>query len=108
MTKGEIVEGLKLLEDNIREFDELQNDKGEWIDVHELLFEAITLIESKKKYERFLPCICGRNSRSTWFGASKDAERIKLVCNGCGRFATGKNEADAKRNWNKMIRGDEE
>ena len=41
MTREEIVEGLKLLEDNMVHFDELQNDKGEWIDVHELIFEAI-------------------------------------------------------------------
>ena len=41
MTREEIVEGLKLLEDNMVHFDELQNNKGEWIDVHELLFESI-------------------------------------------------------------------
>ena len=47
MTGVEIVEGLKLLEDNMVHFDELQNDKGEWIDVHELLFEAIQALEQQ-------------------------------------------------------------
>ena len=64
MTREEIVEGLKLLEDNMVHFDELQNDKGEWIDVHELLFEAIqalsqeptekpmTVDEMEREYEK--------------------------------------------------------
>jgi len=47
MTREEIVEGLKLLEDNMVYFDELQNDKGEWIDVHELLFEAIKALSQE-------------------------------------------------------------
>lgn len=47
MTREEIVEGLKLLEDNMVHFDELQNDKGEWIDVHELLFEAIQALSQE-------------------------------------------------------------
>ena len=51
MTREEIVEGLKLLEDNMVYFDELQNDKGEWIDVHELLFEAISALEQQKVKE---------------------------------------------------------
>jgi hypothetical protein len=47
MTREEIIEGLKLLEDNMVYFDELLNDKGEYIDVHELLFEAIEVLEQK-------------------------------------------------------------
>jgi flagellar biosynthesis/type III secretory pathway protein FliH len=47
MTREEIVEGLKLLEDNMVHFDELQNDKGEWIDVHELLFETIKALSQE-------------------------------------------------------------
>jgi len=47
MTREEIVEGLKLLEDNMVYFDELQNDKGEWIDVHELIFEAISALKQE-------------------------------------------------------------
>lgn len=47
MTRKEIIEGLKLLEDNMVHFDELQNDKGEWIDVHELLFETISALEQE-------------------------------------------------------------
>jgi type VI protein secretion system component VasF len=47
MTREEIVGGLKLLEDNMVYFDELQNDKGEWIDVHELLFETIEALSQE-------------------------------------------------------------
>lgn len=47
MTREEIIEGLKLLEDNMVYFDELLNDKGEYIDVHELLFEAIEVLEQE-------------------------------------------------------------
>lgn len=54
MTREEIIEGLKLLEDNIVHFDELQNDKGEWIDVHELLFEVIQTLEQEPTY--YPPC----------------------------------------------------
>ena len=49
MTREEIIEGLKLLEDNMVYFDELLNDKGEYIDVHELLFEAIKALEQEPK-----------------------------------------------------------
>ena len=59
-----------------------------------------------KKYEKFLPCTCGRNSRSTWYCCNNNIDSIELVCNGCGRTVAGKNRADAKRNWNKTIRGD--
>lgn len=47
MTREEIIEGLKLLEDNMVYFDELLNDKGERIDVHELLFEAIEVLKQE-------------------------------------------------------------
>jgi len=47
MTSEEITEWLRLLEDNMVYFDELLNDKGEYIDVHELLFEAIEALEQE-------------------------------------------------------------
>ena len=47
MTRKEITEGLRLLEDNMVYFDELLNDKGKWIDVHELLFEAIKVLKQE-------------------------------------------------------------
>lgn len=52
MTREEIVEGLKLLEDNMVHFDEVQNDKGEWIDVHELLFETIEALSQEPICDR--------------------------------------------------------
>ena len=54
MKREEIIEGLKLLEDNMVYFDELQNDKGEWIDVHELLFEVIQTLNQEPTY--YPPC----------------------------------------------------
>ena len=47
MTREEITEGLRLLEDNMVYFDELLNDKCEYIDVHELLFEAIEALSAE-------------------------------------------------------------
>ena len=47
MTRKEITEGLKLLEDNMVYFDELLNDRDKWIDVHELLFETIEALEQQ-------------------------------------------------------------
>ena len=47
MTREEIIEGLKLLKDNMVYFDKLLNDKGEYIDVHELLFESIEVLEQE-------------------------------------------------------------
>ena len=85
---------------------DVENEQGSFTD---LMIDAIGngIPLNKKKYERFLPCTCGRNSRSTWFGTSESGDRyIKLVCKRCGKFACGKNETDAKRNWNKMIRGE--
>ena len=55
-----------------------------------------------KPYERFLPCTCGCNQRDVWtcYGGK---DRILFACKKCGKTAGGKNKADAKRNWNKMI-----
>lgn len=56
-----------------------------------------------RQYEKFLPCTCGCNRRSEWTSYKKDERSITLVCMKCGKTACGKNRADAKRNWNKMI-----
>lgn len=55
-------------------------------------------------YERMLPCTCGCKQREHWWRTNaEDGNRNILVCKKCGKEASGKSEADAKRNWNKMI-----
>lgn len=69
-----------------------------------------TLVKFKKA-EKLLPCICGCNRRSTYYGSvyyadeDKYGERVTLECMRCGRKAlSGKNRVEAVANWNKMIR----
>ena len=63
----------------------------------------------RKPSVKCLPCTCGCKRRATWFCTDTNTgERyVKLVCVKCGNSVVGKNEADAKRNWNKMIGGAE-
>ena len=69
-------------------------------------------IESKLDYglfkkstkEPLLPCICGTNSRSTWYDTR--LKKFLYFCNGCGRKVYGKNKADLRRNWNAEIKSD--
>lgn len=72
--------------------------------VEELKIEAKKLgcsVVKIRKKEKFLPCICGLNSRSWWEHSGSDM--ITLVCNRCGRKASGKDESEARHNWNLMI-----
>lgn len=57
-----------------------------------------------KKYERFLPCKCGCNRRSHWSCWNRGENTVLLECNRCGLEVAGKNEADAKRNWNETMK----
>lgn len=57
-----------------------------------------------KRYERFLPCVCGCNRRIHWSVVNNNEYGVILECKRCGLEVTGKNEADAKHNWNKLIR----
>lgn len=57
-----------------------------------------------KRYERFIPCVCGCNRRTTWFITNNSGYSVSLECKKCGLEVAGKSEADAKRNWNKLIR----
>lgn len=57
-----------------------------------------------KRYERFIPCVCGCNRRTTWFITNNSELRVSLECKRCGLEVAGKNEADAKHNWNRLIR----
>ena len=54
--------------------------------------------------ENFLPCTCGCNRRTHWFISESGGGGCKLVCWRCGKQVWGKDEADAKHNWNEAIR----
>ncbi len=60
-----------------------------------------------KPYERMLPCTCGCKQRDYWWCVNpKDGNPSVLVCKKCGKTASGKSKAEAKRNWNEMIKGE--
>ena len=42
-----IVKGLQLLDDNLTQFDELCDTDGNWIDVHELIWETLETLQSE-------------------------------------------------------------
>lgn len=53
--------------------------------------------------ERFLPCSCGNNRRTEWLTTGG----VVYECTRCGRRGpVGKNETEARRLWNMMIRSD--
>ena len=67
-----------------------------------------------KKYERYLPCVCGCNRRISWScwnrspddsnGIRYKGHYVKLECRRCGQTVTGENDAEAKHNWNELIK----
>lgn len=61
-----------------------------------------------KKQEKFLPCTCGCNRREHWIRWVDDGTETILKCCKCGKSASGMSEAEAKRNWNEMIRAESE
>lgn len=52
MTAKEIIDGLNLLENNLTEFDEVTDNGTDYIDVHEVIFEAVRALEQT----RWIPC----------------------------------------------------
>ena len=52
-------------------------------------------------YEKLKVCICGCKQREHWYGTA-----VQLKCKRCGKTATGATEAEARRNWNRMIERD--
>lgn len=73
--------------------------------VEELKAEAKALgynIIKIKKKEKFLPCTCGANRRSWWYHAG--SSNITLECNRCGFKVEGKDESEARHNWNLAIK----
>ena len=77
--------------------------------IEELKEEARKLgydVVPKREYERLLPCTCGHNRRERYYCNSASGTYVKLVCARCGRRVEGKTESEAKRNWNKTMRGE--
>ena len=56
------------------------------------------------KQEPFLPCTCGCNRRTHWVSSMYGVETSILRCMKCNKEARGSSEAEARRNWNEMIR----
>lgn len=59
------------------------------------------------KREKFLPCVCGCNRRTTWF-SSNNINKYIYECQKCGLSASGKTEKEARHNWNIMIKNRQE
>lgn len=51
-------------------------------------------------HERLRPCICGCKKRERQYG-----DAVVLKCMKCGREASGTDEAEARKNWNRMVTG---
>ena len=50
--------------------------------------------------ERLRPCRCGCKKRDRIYG-----DRVVLRCMRCGMEAAGRDEAEARKNWNAMVGG---
>lgn len=60
-----------------------------------------------RKFEKLLPCTCGFNRRERWECLVCGQWVIELRCKNCGKSVQGRNEADARRNWNRMMKGEQ-
>lgn len=56
--------------------------------------------------EPFLPCTCGAKRREHWSRWTGDGFKITLMCRRCGKRVSGMSEAEAKYNWNEVIRNE--
>lgn len=79
--------------------------------IEELRAEAKTLgyniVKKSPPMEKFLPCTCGNNSRSRWWG-THDYNSVIVECRKCGRRVYGKNERELRKKWNAIMRGGQE
>lgn len=64
-------------------------------------------IIKKQEYIKLLPCTCGWSRRSHWYGVNGYNNYI-YICEKCGKRAMGSTEREAKLNWNRMVKGEEE
>ena len=60
----------------------------------------------RKRPEKFIPCTCGCNRREHHYvyKMSSREESVILKCMKCCFSVEGKNEMDARRKWNEIIR----
>lgn len=85
--------------DDIMELNIDQTYKKIFVDVVQKA-EVVGRILPKKQYVKFLPCVCGKNSRSCWYGH----DGCQYECNGCGRRSPmAPSKEGAKIAWNDMI-----
>ncbi len=71
--------------------------------------QGYKLIKDTTTYEKFLPCKCGHNRRKRccgFYNSSPTYFYIRYECTKCGYYVDGKNEKEAKHNWNEKMRGD--
>lgn len=73
--------------------------------LHMHLMYRMGTIKKQPPMEKFLPCTCGRNSRSRWWGVHKD-DAVIVECRGCGRRVCAKNERELRKKWNAVMRGE--
>lgn len=50
-------------------------------------------------YEKLKVCICGCKKRERIYGV----DAMTLICRRCGLSVSGKTEAEARTNWNRMV-----
>lgn len=62
----------------------------------------------KQGYEKLLPCTCGNKRRQHWCKFVDGGTLEGLKCTKCGKTVWGKSEADARRQWNKAIRSEDD
>ena len=97
MTNEEAIAVLEnLLKEITKDFDVLEDKEKE---AFAMAISALEKKQQKPAYEQFKPCLCGCNRRRTWYGTGS----VGLVCHKCGLTVRGKNEVDAKREWNKYV-----
>lgn len=105
---NEVIKLELYLKNTPRDFmnDDIEKTMKEKIFAFNMAIDALDKAEKAtvKPYERFEPCLCGCNSREHWSGVRNGKSYVRLECKRCGASVEGKNEADAKRNWNAYIR----
>ena len=73
--------------------------------VEELRAEANALgyniIKKPEPLPKIPPCSCGSGRRERWVGQASYNKEI-ILCPRCGKKAFGKNEREARENWNKI------
>lgn len=65
-------------------------------------------VKAREYPEKLLPCKCGCKYREHWYGANSSDNAYILKCHKCGFRASGKNEIDLHKNWNRLVKEESE